>query len=109
MLHLPRGKKDEFAAGKEIHPPVADRCTNCHSPHGSPYKYQLLLAPPDLCFKCHKNKKEYVSKVKFPHKPIQMEGSCVNCHEPHVSNSSPCLRRAARTSACRAMTSRSAT
>jgi len=87
-------KKAEFAAGKDIHPPVADRCTNCHDPHGTPYKYQLVKAVPDLCFSCHDKIKDLVAKAKVPHKPIQMEGSCINCHNPHVSNFTPLLRAA---------------
>ncbi|MBI5190582.1 MAG: cytochrome c3 family protein [Nitrospirae bacterium] len=85
-------KKDEFAAGKSIHPPVADRCTNCHNAHGTPHKYQLSGSVPDLCFGCHVDKQEQISKVKVPHKPVLDGTSCMGCHTPHVTNDKPLLK-----------------
>ncbi|HEY3347696.1 MAG TPA: cytochrome c3 family protein [Nitrospirota bacterium] len=85
-------KKEEFAAGKHIHPPVADRCTNCHNAHSSANNYMLTKAVPDLCYGCHTKMQEYISKVKFGHKPVTETGSCTNCHAAHVSNAEPLLK-----------------
>ena len=93
-------KKDEFAAGKHIHPPVADRCTNCHSAHGSETKYNLIKPVPALCFTCHDKIADKISKAKEQHKPVTDEKACMNCHEPHVSNDSPLLRAGGGASLC---------
>jgi DmsE family decaheme c-type cytochrome len=35
------------------HPPVAEDCSNCHTPHGSPNRKLLSVAQPMLCLQCH--------------------------------------------------------
>ena len=35
------------------HAPVAEDCSNCHNPHGSPNRKLLTLAQPMLCLQCH--------------------------------------------------------
>ncbi len=72
---------------KFIHYPVKKDCTNCHDPHGSPYRYQLIGNPKiEVCLKCHKDKaKEYYTPGEKIH-PIIKEKGCKACHDPHASN-----------------------
>ena len=35
------------------HPPVRDKCTNCHTPHGSSQPRLLKARAPWLCQQCH--------------------------------------------------------
>jgi DmsE family decaheme c-type cytochrome len=35
------------------HPPAAEDCSNCHTPHGSPNRKLLNVAQPMLCLQCH--------------------------------------------------------
>lgn len=68
---------------KGIHPPVKDgKCTGCHSPHQSPYRYQLYDEPPKLCFRCHNEK---MAQGKFVHGPVAV-GGCTMCHNPHQTD-----------------------
>ncbi len=74
---------DAFEAKKTTHAPVQDgECSSCHSPHGSPYKFQLLKEGGSLCFDCHD---ESLVGEKFVHGPAAV-GGCVACHEPHTAN-----------------------
>jgi predicted CXXCH cytochrome family protein len=67
-----------------LHEPVEkDKCTSCHSPHGSEYK-NLLSKPTTsaLCKSCHKLN---ISDKSHIHAPIET-GGCESCHEPHQSD-----------------------
>ncbi len=66
------------------HAPVRDgKCTECHDPHGSEHKAQLVGDPNrDLCVKCHNA--TFMQK-KFVHGPVAV-GACVTCHKPHSSD-----------------------
>jgi predicted CXXCH cytochrome family protein len=65
-----------------VHDPVKKgRCTLCHDPHQSPYKFQLRASGGDLCIMCHG--KGYVTG-KFVHGPAAV-GSCSTCHYMHQS------------------------
>jgi predicted CXXCH cytochrome family protein len=77
------GCHEKFPAKKVTHMPVADgECTACHSPHGSPYKFQLLSKGGDLCFMCHD---ETLVAGKYVHGPAAV-GGCIACHEPHTAD-----------------------
>lgn len=74
---------EKFPAKKYTHYPVQEgECTDCHSPHGSPYKFQLLYKGGDLCFQCHD---ESLIGKKYVHGPAAV-GGCIACHEPHVAD-----------------------
>ena len=80
---------DKFQAKKFMHSPVEDgECSACHSPHGSPNKFQLLSKGGELCFTCHDD--ELIAK-KYVHGPAAV-GGCVACHEPHSSDYAKNLR-----------------
>lgn len=87
---------DRVDAMNTVHPPVKEGiCTSCHSPHESPYKFQLYEQPPKLCFRCHDKK---IAQGKFIHGPIAV-GGCVICHNPHQSNF-PRMLKAAGNDVC---------
>lgn len=70
-------------------------CLTCHSPHKSRYRKLLIEnnSTSELCFECHKNKKEIfdskhdLRKVKDfktkDDKTITEKGVCGACHDPH--------------------------
>jgi len=77
---------------KSSHKVVMDgNCVKCHDPHASNNKFVLLKAGNELCFDCHKNIGNVVTKAKFKHSPV--EKGCVNCHDPHASNKEKYLLR----------------
>jgi len=74
---------DSFENRSFRHGPVeAGECTACHSPHGSPNKYQLLYQGSDLCFNCHD---QDIMSSEFTHGPADA-GGCLACHDPHSSD-----------------------
>ena len=74
---------EKFKPKKFIHVPVEEgECMACHSPHGSPYKFQLLAKGGDVCFNCHD---EDIVAGEFVHGPAAV-GGCVACHEPHTAD-----------------------
>jgi predicted CXXCH cytochrome family protein len=65
-----------------VHSPVADgKCTGCHDPHQSDFRFTLKGNAADLCFQCHETDKFNQEHV---HGPIQ-GGNCNACHDPHAS------------------------
>jgi predicted CXXCH cytochrome family protein len=80
---------DPFPKKKLTHTPVEEgECLACHSPHGSPYKFQLVSKAGELCFSCHD---EELVAGKFVHGPAAV-GGCVACHDPHVADFDKNLR-----------------
>lgn len=80
-------KAEAFKGKKFVHKPVADKCVNCHSPHAADYKYNLKAdGSMDLCLGCHKDKKEWIAKVKTKHGGLDTDKKCLACHDPHVSD-----------------------
>ena len=74
---------DKFKFKKIVHKPLQQgECVACHSPHGSPYKYQLLANGADLCFKCHDKR---LNKNKYVHGPAAV-GGCILCHDAHSAD-----------------------
>jgi predicted CXXCH cytochrome family protein len=80
-------------------------CTDCHSPHGSPFEHNkvgsatliaqssrqnpgvaasamLRQSEPQLCMGCHTETKAQFSKP-FHHKVLEGAMSCSSCHNPH--------------------------
>ena len=79
------------------HPPVAEDCTLCHTPHGSIHPALLTKRPPLLCQQCHSQlghpSVAYTTQGLPPNaNPSSagylLAGSCTNCHsQVHGSNS----------------------
>jgi len=91
-------KCHQLPVEKHGHKPVAEgRCTECHDPHGSQHKAQLLGDPNrDLCVRCHKP--DFANKA-FVHGPVAV-GACATCHKSH-SSSEPKLLSAEANSLCK--------
>jgi DmsE family decaheme c-type cytochrome len=76
------------------HPPVAEGCLNCHTPHGSNHSKLLNRRPPELCQSCHDWTQHpgtpYTSATKFSGSspsPKMFARACLNCHSQiHGSN-----------------------
>ncbi|WP_456433492.1 cytochrome c3 family protein [Thermosulfuriphilus sp.] len=81
-------RKEEFSMAY-VHKPVAESCANCHDPHSSDYRYQLLEPSGKLCISCHKKlDPEVITTIegaKYRHPSVEA-GRCVDCHQPHTSN-----------------------
>jgi predicted CXXCH cytochrome family protein len=58
-------------------------CLSCHDPQAEP-KYILKYPNPELCYKCHIEKKQKRSIKKNFHAPFATS-RCVICHNPHAS------------------------
>lgn len=73
-----------------VHPPVAQNCLTCHSPHASDNPYQLLKPTSgdkaaNLCLKCH-DKGVGVAETGSRHAALDM--GCETCHVTHKSGDS---------------------
>ena len=84
------------------HPPVAENCLNCHTPHGSNHDKLLISNPPFLCQSCHDASRHpgtpYTSANLFtgssPSNKLYGR-ACLNCHSNiHGSNASSALGQA---------------
>ncbi|MDH3392362.1 MAG: hypothetical protein OEL66_00010 [Desulfobulbaceae bacterium] len=86
-------RKDGFNR-KYVHAPVAKDCGNCHDPHSSANRFQLIKDTKTLCKSCHSKLtpgiyKDMAAKVKHP--PVAEE-RCTACHDVHSSNYQPLLK-----------------
>lgn len=80
-------KVDDFKGKKFVHKPVKEKCVNCHSPHSGDYQYNFSReGSRELCFECHKDKKEWISKIKVKQGGLETDRKCLACHDPHVSD-----------------------
>lgn len=76
---------DKDKANGNLHAPVAQKCTTCHDPHSSPYKFQLLKEPTgdkkeNLCLTCH-DKGVNVPAQGSRH--LALDIGCNTCHVTH--------------------------
>jgi len=70
------------------HPPVAEDCSYCHTPHGSSADSLLESIQPGSCITCHT-----VAESGAVHEPWAFVSSCTDCHAAvHGSYSDPHLR-----------------
>lgn len=76
-------KCHQLPAKAHSHLPVTEgKCLQCHDPHGSEHRAQLLGDPNrDLCMKCHND--QFMKKA-FVHGPVAV-GACATCHTAHSS------------------------
>jgi len=73
---------------------IGSGCTACHSPHATPYRFQLYKPIYELCIGCHTKlagverghpvDKHPVRSAKDPRREGR-EFSCTSCHNPHGS------------------------
>jgi len=71
----------KLADSSEAHPPFASgECTSCHELQGDTFKF--TAEGNALCYTCHADKEEDVSKKKHVHGAVEMAG-CAGCHSPH--------------------------
>jgi predicted CXXCH cytochrome family protein len=76
-----------------VHAPVVGgQCSICHSPHASPFSYQLRKSINEVCYSCHDDKKEgnhpvvfHPSRYKADPRNPEKDLSCASCHNPHAS------------------------
>lgn len=87
-----KDRMQEFTM-KYVHDPASEDCGQCHDPHSSPNRFQLLKPGGELCKMCHQdmNPEIYEDMNRAnKHRPVQ-EGKCTKCHRPHSSNYKPLL------------------
>ena len=71
--------------GPVAHEPYAKgQCVQCHDPHGADNAMLLVGGEgPDHCRKCHTPQIESIEAGSHTH--LDVEGSCLGCHEAHSS------------------------
>jgi len=73
------------------HLPVENgECSSCHNPHQSDNKKLLLKVDAKLCFDCHEDLQQKLTKAAFKHDPAG-NGDCGSCHNAHASAESGLL------------------
>ncbi len=71
------------------HPPVAEDCSYCHTPHGSTADALLETNQPGACITCHS-----VAESGAVHNPYAFATRCTDCHGAiHGSFADPHLRQ----------------
>jgi predicted CXXCH cytochrome family protein len=79
--------KAEAINGAEfVHQPVSDDCVSCHNPHSAPKQFMLEAQSPVLCLDCHEDKKEELAAASVKHGALEIDRTCLNCHDAHMSN-----------------------
>jgi DmsE family decaheme c-type cytochrome len=78
-----------------VHPPVAEGCSTCHNPHGSPNRRLLHMAQPALCIQCHSiaDNRHAVGGAARGSLSGAVLRRCVGCHKAiHGGHMDPHLR-----------------
>ena len=109
---------NSYAKKEFVHQPVAlGVCKFCHRlVDPKKHSFKLFRTRKELCGSCHeeqtrqlstipsveqlKAKAPQVGKGKYLHKPLK-EGKCIDCHNPHSSDSKFLLKTATVIEACR--------
>lgn len=76
------------------HQPVAEDCTICHEPHGSPMPKMAKIGQPMLCLQCHSltQNRHSLGGVGTPPSPAALR-ECTSCHGSiHGSDIDPYFR-----------------
>jgi DmsE family decaheme c-type cytochrome len=72
------------------HPPVAEDCTLCHSPHGTNSDNLLATSQPGACISCHTVPLGHANDSSS----LARHSTCTDCHGAvHGSYADPVLRR----------------
>jgi predicted CXXCH cytochrome family protein len=73
------------------HRPFAQgKCDDCH---GTKRTGATVAAVPELCFKCHEPKREWLS-APVVHAPLKTKEACLACHGPHSGEPTAILVKA---------------
>ena len=86
------GCHDQLLNKSVIHPAAEEDCFSCHESTGNPHPdslttgFKLVAQIPDLCYECHDRK----DNLPVVHEPVK-DGSCLDCHTVHASNSTGLL------------------
>jgi len=89
----------EIQEKRNVHGPVGGgKCGYCHSPHASPFIFQLRKNVNDICFSCHPDKIDGnhpvvfhpVEDAKDP-RNTERKLNCISCHYPHASDNKSLL------------------
>lgn len=85
QLCLPCHRDVRNQVKRQSHHPMEEgkvKCTDCHTPHGG-FGDKMIRADstPDLCYKCHTEKR---GPFAFEHPPVAE--NCNTCHQAHGSN-----------------------
>ncbi|MBZ0172719.1 MAG: hypothetical protein K8E66_10095 [Phycisphaerales bacterium] len=76
---------EDAVVGLHVHTPAADGdCLGCHGAHGAEHKGLLNRTGSALCFTCHEDTRELVTKSVMVHEPAA--DNCLECHAPHASD-----------------------
>ena len=79
------------------HAPVAaGRCTACHDPHGSPFRFQLAEDGNRACVRCHE---DIAQALAQSHVHTPAAAACSICHDAHAG-SHPAQMKAAANVVC---------
>jgi len=75
------------------HAPVAaGKCTACHDPHGSEFRYQLADESNRACVRCHADIAQALAQT-HPHAPAA--AACSICHDAHAATHPAQMKAAA--------------
>lgn len=81
------GVGGEITAASRHLPVLRGQCLSCHGPHGG-HKPGLMRRPDSraICLSCHSEEGRIMSRSDLRQHPPFREGSCLECHAPHVSD-----------------------
>lgn len=86
--------------GVHLHKALEEGCVNCHDPHATDHKFQLVEDSPKLCLSCHQEKfDQMTANAKVVHQAVSQDGGCTSCHSPH-GRSPPGLQRMDEIATC---------
>ncbi len=93
----------ELEEGETVHEPVKELlCSDCHSPHASPYEYQLVRKGNALCRGCHTSFHSNHRRAEARRPTTQIpddfprngdDFACLGCHKPHFSENPRLFRK----------------
>ncbi len=74
-------KTQQVQSNMATHHPIPENkmtCSDCHNPHGGPYRMLRDESVNETCYRCHAEK---LGPFTFEHPPVTED--CTICHNPH--------------------------